>query len=43
VLFLVHADPKRDEGALREVVERYKTVYRQESVLRVTTEVCGAF
>jgi hypothetical protein len=43
VVILVHADDSASEAALRDVVARYRTMFRQESVLRERTAVCASF
>lgn len=43
VLYVVHPDtPERDE-AIRAIVDRYRTEFHQEAVLRVRSSVCVSF
>jgi hypothetical protein len=43
VVVLVHTDDLASANAVRDVVARYKTMFRQESVLRERSVVCAAF
>jgi hypothetical protein len=43
VLHVVHRDEPRFETAIHEVIETYKTRFRQEAVLRVRTATCISF
>ncbi len=43
VLSLIHPRSQSDDQALHEIIIRYKTTFRQESVLRSRSEVCVAF
>jgi hypothetical protein len=43
IVIVVHADDRADEARVREVVARYRTLFRQESVLRERTAVCASF
>jgi len=43
VVLVVHADDSASDAALRDVVARYRTMFRQESVLRERTTVCASF
>jgi hypothetical protein len=43
VLNLVHAADMKSEAAVRDIVEQYKKRFRQEAVLRVTTDGCTSF
>jgi hypothetical protein len=43
VVVLVHGDDLESAKAVRDVVARYKTMFRQESVLRERGVVCAAF
>lgn len=40
VLYLVHAGTEENEGAVRDIVARYKARFQQESVLRVRSRAC---
>jgi hypothetical protein len=42
ILQLVHADDASSEKSVAEIVAAYKTAYRQEAVLRVTSNVCSS-
>jgi len=43
VLSLIHPRSESDDQALHEIIVRYKTAFRQESVLRSRSDVCVAF
>ena len=43
VLNIVHPDSAATEAALNEVVNTYKTKFRQEAVLRVRSAACVSF
>jgi len=43
VVVLVHGDDLASAKAVREVAARYKTMFRQESVLRERSAVCASF
>ncbi|WP_395679206.1 DUF3574 domain-containing protein [Dokdonella sp.] len=43
VVILVHADDSVTESRVREVAARYRTIFRQESVLRERAAVCASF
>jgi hypothetical protein len=43
VLNLIREDDRESEVALREIIDLYKAKFRQEAVLRVTTQSCAAF
>lgn len=43
LLQLVHPDTPEAEGAVIELMQRYKTEFQQEAVLRVRSEVCVSF
>ncbi len=43
VLSLVHPDAAASEEAVRAIVSAYKSRFRQEAVLRVTTRGCASF
>ena len=43
VLNLVHPDDAASESAIRTLIGEYKTQFRQEAVLRVTTNTCTSF
>jgi hypothetical protein len=43
VLHVVHPDDQRSETAVREVIDAYKSRFRQEAVLRVRTDTCISF
>ena len=43
VLNVVHVPDARSEAAIGTVVDVYKKIFHQESVLRVTSAVCAAF
>lgn len=43
VLQVVHKDEAKYEAAVREVVDTYKSRFRQEAVLRVRTATCISF
>jgi len=40
VLHLVHAPGAKEESAVREIIEQYKTRFQQEAVLRVRSTAC---
>jgi uncharacterized protein DUF3574 len=42
VLTLVHAGDPSSDNAVREIVDRYKSQFRQEAVLRVRTIACAS-
>jgi hypothetical protein len=43
VLQLVHPDDAASESAVQELVDAYKTKFRQEAVLRVKSPACVSF
>jgi len=43
VLHVVHEDAGKYEAAVHEIVDSYKTRFRQEAVLRVRTATCISF
>ena len=43
VLNIVHAPDAASETAIVEIVDAYKTRFRQESVLRVVSDACVGF
>jgi len=43
VLLLVHGDDPAVRGAVATIIERYKAMFAQESVLWETARVCAAF
>lgn len=43
VVVLVHGDDRASAKAVRDVAARYKTMFRQEAVLRERSAVCVAF
>lgn len=43
VLHVVHKDEAKYETAVHEIVDAYKTRFRQEAVLRVRTATCISF
>lgn len=43
IVIIVHADDSASEAMLRDVVARYRTAFRQESVLRERAAVCASF
>jgi len=43
VLQLLHPDDATNEKAIREVVETYKTQFKQEAVLRIRSYTCASF
>jgi len=43
VLHVVHKDETKYETAVHEIVDAYKTRFRQEAVLRVRTATCISF
>lgn len=43
VVVIVHADDAAAAAALRDVVARYRTMFKQESVLRERGNVCASF
>ena len=43
VLYLVHPDTPQAERGIREIIERYRNEFQQESVLRVRSLVCVSF
>lgn len=43
VLLLVHEESATGRAAVRAIIQRYKTVFRQESVLSETATVCAEF
>jgi hypothetical protein len=43
VLHVVHKDEAKYDTAVREIVDLYKTRFRQEAVLRVRTASCISF
>jgi hypothetical protein len=43
VVSLVHPDDAASEESVRSIVAAYKSRFRQEAVLRVTTRACASF
>ncbi|MFA6958950.1 MAG: DUF3574 domain-containing protein [Thermoanaerobaculia bacterium] len=43
VLYVVHPDTPERDGAIRAIVDRYRTEFHQEAVLRVRSSVCVSF
>jgi hypothetical protein len=43
LVVIVHADDSARDAAVRDVVSRYRTQFRQESVLRERAAVCTSF
>lgn len=43
VVIAVHADDRDTDAAVRDVIARYRTQFRQESVLRERTAACASF
>jgi len=43
VVIIVHADDSASEATVRDVVARYRTTFRQESVLRERGAACASF
>jgi hypothetical protein len=43
VLQLLHPDDEATEKAIRELIEIYKTQFKQEAVLRTTSHTCASF
>jgi hypothetical protein len=43
VLLVVHPDARDADAAIREVIDTYKTRFRQEAVLRVRSNACISF
>ena len=43
VLQLLHADDAPTENAIRELVDVYKTQFRQDAVLRIRSHTCASF
>jgi hypothetical protein len=43
VVIVVHADDGTGESTVRDVVARYRSAFRQESVLRERAAVCASF
>jgi hypothetical protein len=43
VLQLLHPDDAPNEKAIREVVEIYKTEFKQQAVLRIRSHICASF
>ncbi len=43
VVIRVHERRRRDDQAMTQVIDAYKTRFEQQSVLRVDTRVCAAF
>src|SRR5262245_33262780 len=43
VLQLLHPDDGANEKAIREVVETYKTQFKQEAVMRIRSYTCASF
>ena len=43
VLQLLHSDDEATEKAIRELVDVYKTQFRQEAVLRIRSHTCASF
>lgn len=40
VLYVVHPDTPESETAVRAIIDRYRTEFRQEAVMRVRSSVC---
>lgn len=43
LVIIVHADDSTRDAGVREVIARYRTQFRQESVLRERAAVCASF
>jgi hypothetical protein len=43
IVVIVHADDSARDASVRDVVARYRTMFRQESVLRERSAVCASF
>jgi hypothetical protein len=43
VVSIVHADGESEEAGIRAVIDGYKSRFRQESVLRVSSQSCVSF
>ena len=43
VLQILHPDDEATEKAIREVIDTYKSQFRQEAVLRLRTHTCASF
>ena len=43
IVIVTHADDAAAEAAVREIAERYRTMYRQEAVMRERNTVCLSF
>jgi hypothetical protein len=43
IIIVVHADDSASEASARDVVARYRAMFRQESVLRERAVVCATF
>jgi hypothetical protein len=43
VLQLLHRDDAQTEKAIRELIDIYKTQFKQEAVMRTTTHTCASF
>jgi hypothetical protein len=43
ILLLVHDDNPAVHGSIRSIVERYKRLFEQESVLWETARICAVF
>jgi len=43
VLQLLHTDDATTEKAIRELVETYKTQFKQEAVMRIRSHTCASF
>ena len=43
VLQILHPDDAATEKAIRELVDAYKTQFKQEAVLRIRTHTCASF
>ena len=42
VVTIVHPDDSASDTAIRAIVQRYRTTFRQEAVLRERTSVCAS-
>jgi len=40
---ILHEDDRRSDAAIRDIAERYRTMFRQEAVLRERGTVCASF
>jgi Protein of unknown function (DUF3574) len=43
VLQILHPDDAATEKAIRELVDAYKTQFKQEAVLRIRSHTCASF